>query len=89
MIKKQYYKIDIKRKLLCRVCGFRKGRNLFKNLTILFFRIFPECLINNKKFMLKIDELCKENDFDACDTVANFYGNWGFREVMKKANFGS
>ena len=89
-IKKQYNKIDIKHKLLlCRVCGLRKGRSVIKNMAILLLRFIPECLINNKKLMYSVDNMCKQSSFDSCDVVANFYGNWGFKEVMEKSCFGN
>lgn len=77
------------RLLLSRVCGIRAGRKWYKNLAVYIGRCIPDFLIDNKKLMLTVDNMCKANDFDECNYVWNPYGDLGKREVLKKSFIGN
>lgn len=74
---------------LSRVCAFKANRTWYKNLAIETAKLIPECLINNRTLRIKLDSMCKSRDFDKEKWVANYFGNWGFREVMPKRIFGN
>lgn len=81
--RRKYKKIDILRMLLIsRITTVRKGRGVLKNVLVLIMNLFPNFLINNKKLQIKIDNLCKQNDFNNCIYGGNLMGHWRIKEVM-------
>ncbi len=72
-----------------RLCAWRKGRKLYKNLAIIFMRCIPEFVINNSKLKEKIDKMSQQIDFDASKYVANYYGAWHEKEIVEKVYFGT
>lgn len=81
--------IYLKHKLfLSRTCGFRKGRKLYKNMSIFLTRIIPNFILDNKKLLLSTDEMCKQRDYDDYSIVGNLYGAWGLKEIANKEIFG-
>lgn len=77
--------IDRKINLLsCCVCGFRRGRSLYKNLAIAIIRCIPTFFLSHMKITSEINNLCKKKSFDDCTFVANFAGNWHEREISEK-----
>lgn len=75
--------------LLARTCAIRKNRKWYKNLAVYLARIIPNFIVNDKKLMLSIDELCKAHDYDLYEYVGNLYGNWGIREIVPKEVMGT
>ena len=41
-------------------------------------------IINNKKLLISLDNLCKDKDFDECDWVGNLIGAWRTKEIMPR-----
>lgn len=82
-IKKQY------NFLLTRVTGVRKGRKWYKNCAVLFFRLIPGFMLNNKKILKKLVDSCRAYPFDEYKWCGNLCGAWGFKEVMPKAIMGT
>ena len=74
--------------LLARTCAIREGRKWYKNLAIYTARLIPELILDNKKLMLSIDEMCKRRSFEKSLYVGNLYGNWGDKEIVKKSVMG-
>lgn len=72
------------RLLLARTCAIRGKRKWYKNFSIYVARLIPNFIVNNKKLMLSIDDICKQKDFDGCAYIGNLYGNWGEREIVPK-----
>lgn len=80
---KNFKKIDNKKNLLCtQICALRKGRKLYKNLSILLLRTIP--FLDSLKIIKDIDKSSKSYDYDNCEYVANLCGNWHEKEIMKK-----
>ncbi len=74
--------------LLARTCAIRKGRKWYKNVAVCIARSIPNSIVNNKKLMYSIDEMCKTRDFESSVYVGNIYGNWGEREIVEKSVMG-
>lgn len=74
---------------LARSCGIRKGRKWYKNASVYFARLIPNFIIDNKKLMLSVDNMCKQRDYDDYSIVGNLYGAWGRKEIMEKNIFGN
>ncbi len=71
-----------------KICAVRKGRRLYKNISIILLRCLPEFLISHKKLSKKVDKFCVEFSFDNSKYAGNIWGNWGIREIMEKEIFG-
>lgn len=85
-----FKKIDRVNNILCtRVCGIRKGRKWYKNLSVVLSRCIPDFLLDPRKMLRKLDDLSKQKDFDGCKYVANISGNWHAKEIQKREVFGS
>ena len=76
------------RLLLARTCAIRENRKWYKNVAVYIARAIPNVMLDNKKLMLSIDEMCRKKDFDKCKYVGNLYGNWGEREIMERSIMG-
>lgn len=86
---RNYKKIHIWHNLLLsRVCVLRKGRSFHKNAAIFMAHCIPSIFLNDKKLADKIDDLCKQADYDSSEYIGNLLGNWGMREVMPKSVIG-
>lgn len=68
--------------LSTKVCAWRKGRKLFKNLAIIFMRYLP--CASMQKLMCEIEELSSEKKYDECEFVANCVGNWYEKEILQR-----
>ena len=82
----------IKRKynlLLTKVCGIRKGRSFYKNAAVCLIRMLPDFMLNEKKLIKEIDDMCSRRDFDECAWGGNFLGAWGIKEIMPRSIMGT
>ncbi len=80
---KNFKRVDHKRNLLCtQICGLRKGRKWYKNLSVILLRNIP--FWNSVKMIKDIDRMSKLYDYDKCQYVANLCGNWHEKEIMDK-----
>ncbi len=70
--------------LVARTCAILSRRKWYKNFVAIAARAIPGWIVDDKKLLFKIDQMCKENDYDKCTFIANFFGNWGFKETMPK-----
>lgn len=75
--------------LATRVSGIRKGRALYKNLAVRLAGLIPSFIINNKKLLFKINDMCKQKDFETSKYVANINGNWGLKEITLRTTVGT
>lgn len=62
-----------------------KKRNIIKQMVI----ILTQKVISLRAVLDKLDKLMSKYDFDECDTIANYAGSWGEREIMKKEYLGN
>lgn len=84
--KENYKKIDKLNMLLAmKVCKYRKERKLWKNIGIFFGNFIP---ISGKEIAMRIDELCKQKDYDDYRYVANCVSTYRSIEIMEKSIFG-
>ena len=75
--------------LLARTCAIRNERKWYKNLAVYIARLIPDRILNNKKFMLTIDSMCRSRRYEDFRYVGNLYGNWGEREIVAKTVMGT
>ena len=75
--------------LLASVGGVRKGRSLYKNLMVIAARCIPQCILNGKKLMIQLDELCAKIDYDTSTWICNDMGAWRLKEAMPRAIMGT
>ena len=69
--------------------AFLKRRNLKKNMAVLLGRIVSPLFINKYRLMLKIDRICKKNNFDESKFVCNLLGGAGTKGIVPKEYFGT
>ena len=54
----------------------------------LFYKLQLEKLISTKRAWEKLDLELKKYGYDDCDTIINFCGHWGLKEMFNKAVYG-
>lgn len=87
---KNYRKISwTQNLLLTRVGGVRKGQNFYKNAAVIAARIIPEGIIDNKKLLHRLTEMCAERDYESHAWSGNLVGAWKNRELMPREVFGT
>ena len=72
-----------------KTCSPRRGRLWIKNAAIVAFRIVPDALVNHTHLYKKMETLCKNNDFDRSQFVANYYGDFQESEIHGRNVFGT
>lgn len=86
---KRFNSINKKIKLICaKNCGYSKQRAFYKNAAIFIAGMIPNFLFDVNKIMHNAIEEASQNKFDDGIYVANFFGDWGIREVFKREWFG-
>lgn len=85
--RKNFKKIDyMNNYIMTKVCALSKHRKLYKNLAIMASRCIP--LPTWQNVLRKVDRLCRSRKFDDYQYVANLYGNWHEKEIVKRDWFG-
>lgn len=74
--------------LATRSCAVRKGRAGIKNLVVRIVGVLPPFILNPRKLMKRIDELCEYRDFDEYEYVGNMVGIKRTKELMPRSTFG-
>lgn len=72
-----------------RVCAVRKGRKFYKNMAIILMRLIPNCILDNRKILMQMEEKSKNYNFDSSVYVANCVGNWHEKEIALRSSFGT
>ncbi len=72
--------------IMTKICALSKHRKLYKNLAIIISRCFPFPKLQT--VLKKTDDLCRTKRYDDYEFVANLYGNWYEKEIMKREWFG-
>lgn len=75
--------------VVARTCAVLPRRKWYKNLFILIARLIPTYIFNNKKVIQDIDKLCQSRDYNDSKLVANFLGNWGYKEIVPRKVMGT
>ena len=75
--------------LLTKSVALKKDKSLVRNASVIIGRLIPNFIINPKKLVWEINALCKKYNYNECEYVGNFFGNWGVREIMPKKFFGA
>lgn len=84
--KKRFKMIDGKNNYIStKTCALRKGRALYKNIAIIISRCLPGSW---RKTVRKVDESARAIDYDTSEYVANLFGNWHEKEIVKREWFG-
>jgi len=78
-------KLDL---LAARNCAIRKGRSIFKNLSVIVMGLLPDCIMGSQKLIKEIENECTSRKFDECKFVGNLVGNWRYKEIMDRKYFG-
>lgn len=83
---RNYKKISTKINFLnTRICAFRKGRKLHKNLAIAISRVIPEAVVSTKKLIEKINSMGVH--YEESEYIVNLFGAWGVKEISKREWF--
>ena len=87
--KKNYKPINRKYNFLLSVVGgISSEREWYKNLAVIAARMIPLFLLDYKKIIKQLNELCATKEFDACEWVCNDLGAWRIKEAMPRSFFG-
>ena len=87
---KNYKKVDsLNMLLMTRTCSIRKGRGFLKNLAVLFMRIVPGFILNNKKLSIKVDKTAAKNEYSSSTYVGNLMGAYRTKEIVAKEIIGN
>ena len=87
--RKRWQAINRRTNLLwARTCALSRRRAFRKNAAIVLMHAVPGFVFRDKRLLRRLDEECREADFDRSRIVGNIFGNWGYREVMPGAVFG-
>jgi lipopolysaccharide cholinephosphotransferase len=71
-----------------KVCAIRKGRKLYKNVSIIIARCIPNFIYSWHKCIKKIDKLSRSRPYEEFEYIGNLVGNWNYKEIAKKEWFG-
>ena len=74
--------------LTSRVVSVRNGRKWYKNVAVKVFQALPSFLINEKKIMKSISELCKQRSFDESKYVGGLVTTYRTKEIMPRSYYG-
>ena len=87
--KKVMKKIESRKKVLnLRTLAIDRNRFFGKNVILRLIQALPNIVLNNKKLICSIDNLCKNKDFDSSNLAGNLVGAWGWKEIMPREFFG-
>lgn len=87
--RENFKKIDKKINLMLALsCGINPKRNALKNAAIVLSRCVPKFILNPQKILAKINEESVRKSYDECKYIANYAGNYHFKEISEKAWFG-
>lgn len=88
--KVNFKKIDrINNIISTKTCALSKRRKLYKNLAIIASRCVPRFIINWKKQIEKVNDICKSRPYNDYKYVGNLLGNWHEKEIAKREWFGT
>ena len=88
--KVNFKKIDIINNIIStKTCALSKRRRLYKNLAIIASRCVPRFIINWKKEIKKVNDICKSRPYNDYKYVGNLLGNWHEKEIAKREWFGT
>lgn len=80
---KNFKTIDRKNNyIMTKVCALSKHRKLYKNIAIVISRCIP--IPSWRTVLYKVDKLCESREFDTYKYVANLFGNWHEKEIVKR-----
>lgn len=74
--------------LTSRAVVVRKGRKWYKNLAVQVFQAIPGFVINEKRLLKTITELCRKRSFDGSKYVGNLVSTYRLKEIMPRELYG-
>ena len=74
--------------LTSRAVVVREGRKWYKNLAVRLFQVFPEFIINEKKLLHRITDMCKARGFDESEYVGNLVSTYRAKEIVPREIYG-
>ena len=87
-IDRNYRKIDFWNAVFSsRTSVVRQGRAAWKNLLIKVAGLIPSSILNEKKLLVKLDNLCCKFDYDECDYVGVLLTQYRKKYIMPKYLF--
>lgn len=72
-----------------KTCALNKRRKLYKNLAIIVSRCIPGFIIDWKKEIKKVNDVCESRPYNNYKYVANLLGNWHEKEIAEREWFGT
>lgn len=86
---KNYKPIYNKINLLSAItCTYERRRKWYKNVAIAIGRLIPHIVVEPRKLLSNIDDLCCVHDFDEYQIVGNLVSTWNYKELMPKKFYG-
>ena len=83
--KKNFQRINYLNNLIStKTCAISPHRSFLKNTTIVLSRCIPNFILNWRKIVKKVNDLCCSRQYEDCDYVGNLLGNWRERELVRK-----
>ena len=83
-----FKKIRMSVNFLCsKVCCWRRGRRLYKNLSLLASKLIP-LFGGYQKILSKIDLQCQKYDYQTSEYVGILTGRYGEKEIMPQCYYG-
>ncbi len=70
-------------------CGLLKRRAWYKNALILLGRIISPLFISKTKLIKKMDDICKQRDYDSYEYVGSLLDEYGEKSLMQKEIYGN
>ena len=87
-ISHNYKIIDFYNKLFAiRTCVVREQRKWWKNVAIIVANVIPEKILNTKKLLIKLDNICAQKAFDDSLFVGVLLTQYGTKYIMPRALF--
>lgn len=87
---KNYRKIKLLNGIFAaRTCIVRGQRKWWKNMAIRTVGAIPESIIDTKKLLIKLDDLCQKYDFENSEYVGVLLTQYGLKYVMPRRLFDS
>lgn len=88
--KVNFKKIDrINNIISTKTCALNKRRKFYKNFAIIVSRCIPKFIINWKKEIEKVNDICKSRPYNDYRFVGNLLGNWHEKEIVEREWFGT
>ncbi len=86
---KNFRRIDIFNLFInARICNWRKGRKLYKNIISVLAKWIPDFIVDNKKMVQKFDQKARLIPYNKSKYVVNCSGDFRYKGILDKEILG-